>query len=151
MYNLHNRISGEQYTFHSAGVKSYPDLPASFGEETLVSYVYEYEKSYFHNTMVTKYRNELTDAGLGVEEDETQVEHVGADITIVYIWFFTSTSVLHDGAHPVAGDGAGAASYAIDETGIVRAETRYDVSDEGMPDPIEDGTPSSAFDQYALK
>ncbi|MFC7216216.1 hypothetical protein ACFQO4_19320 [Saliphagus sp. GCM10025334] len=138
-------ISGEERTIHSAGIEPYPEPPSSFDEETLVSYVSEYENAYFHNSMVEKYRDELRGAGIRVEEDETRIKQTENAITLVYIRFFTSTSTLSDGTTPSVGDGAGAAGYGIDETGIVRTEARYSVSEEEMPDPVESGTLLECF------
>ncbi|MFC7215629.1 hypothetical protein ACFQO4_16260 [Saliphagus sp. GCM10025334] len=138
-------ISGEERTIHSDGVEPYPDPPDSFDQDTVVSYVYRYESSYFHNSMVEKYRDELTHAGLRVEEDETRIEKTKDGITIIYIRFFNGTGTITDGKYPAAGDGAGAAAYGVDETGIVRAGTKYSVSDKEMPDPVENGTLLECF------
>lgn len=127
---------------HSVGVASYPEPPESFDDETVTSYVAEYERVYARNAAVARYGDRVVGISVGVDEDETQVLDRDDEIAAVRIEFGVGLRIRSprsDGSYSEDRLGE-AAVYGIDETGVVRAETEYDEAvPEETADPVADG------------
>ncbi|MCU4924893.1 hypothetical protein OB905_02695 [Halobacteria archaeon AArc-dxtr1] len=141
---------GEINEFHSTGIEPYPDPPTAFDEQSLIEYVYEYERAYSNNWAVSRYESprRAVMISFGIHENDTRVlDH--DEITAIKIEFgFGVESRNQDGEGGIASDHLGEVSvYGIDETGIVRSDAEYtfDEDENGEStfdetlDPVEDG------------
>lgn len=132
---------GEATELHSVGIEPYPDPPTSFDDETLRSYVHEYEKAYSHNAAVSQYGEDVASASVGIHEDRTRVLERDDGITAIRIEFGVGLRIEYQARNGYYEDSFGeAAVYGIDETGIGRADAEYtETVPEETPDPVEEG------------
>ncbi|MCU4925394.1 hypothetical protein OB905_05245 [Halobacteria archaeon AArc-dxtr1] len=133
----------DERTYESAGIRRYPDPLTTFDEETITSFVAEYEQAYAHNSSVEESGKNLTGFGINIDDDLTRAFDTDTERTLLRIQYHTSESIVTDNGHS-SGGGPGAAVYAVDETAIARSEdeSRDDVEEldsEEIPDPVEDG------------
>lgn len=137
---------GEPREYQSVGVKPYPNSPNSFTENTIVPFIYAYERAYSQNSAVLEYGNQLVAAPVTIKTDLTQVLAYNEEITVVGIEFAHPLTIATADGFSYEDSFDNAAVYGIDVTGILRGEATPDeIRNRGASDPVEHGSLLECF------
>lgn len=137
-------------SFTTVGSTEYPSPPNSFENGEIRSFLGAHEIAFRRNELVDRYGRGLVYFDTSVDDVDILDRHEGHKLTRIDYYEELET-VTEEGEYEI-GEGLAAAAYAIDETGLVRAETRHrNVRDSGTslrdatPDPIEEGQLVACF------
>lgn len=140
---------GNETTVHeSVGSVEYPDPPADVDGEAAREFVREHERAYQRNSYAERYGEDLIELDVMVEAVASLDRY--DDVETVRVDFAVHVAAITDGGLVTTEPAGEAAAYAIDDTGLARAETEYrDLIDgsisEETTDPFEEGEILACF------
>lgn len=139
--------------YETAATVLYPDAPTSFAEDDVVEFVEEFERAYVRGDVLCgrSGSGHVLAITYDVETSETFDWH--ADVTTVFLLRAGDATwgLSDDGAEWVADIAYGGVVYAVDGTGVARAEfdgagtLDRDEFEADAPDPLEDGKLVASF------
>jgi hypothetical protein len=147
---------GEQHTYYSIGVKQYPTLPDLLNIDTVLPFIYEYERAYSQNLAILEYGERLVQGSVTIKEDLTKEIDIYKNIFVVGIEYaqpltFIKNEDLSDEDNKFSGfsyedNFSDAAVYAVDKTGLLRTDAQPDeIRNQDIPDPVKSGDVIECF------
>lgn len=143
---------GESQTYETAATTPYPGPPDSFSTDAVVEYVESFEEAYVTHDVLCGRRggSHVLEIGFHVRDRETFEWY--EDVTTVFL-LRAGTAMAgldRDGSRWVAELAYEGVVYAVDGTGIARAEMESGHPSEGeyerlAPDPLEEGRLVAVF------
>lgn len=138
--------AGETYEYETAATVPYPPEPESFDEATIASFVEEFDNAYVRHDVLCRGRSgEILNVSHSVEETVTLDWQDEISHFLIFRAAGASAGLDDSGAMWEAGIGYSGVVYAIDETGVARAEfedaamLEPDQREDQAPDPLENG------------
>lgn len=137
---------GEQHTYYSIGVKQYPTLPDLLNIDTVLPFIYEYERAYSQNLAIFEYGERLVRGSVTIKEDLTKDIDIYKNIFVVGIEYSQSWTFIKNEGLSYEDNFSDAAVYAVDKTGLLRTDAQPDeIRNQDIPDPVKSGDVIECF------
>lgn len=139
------RSGDETREARTAETIPYPEPPDAFDRGTLLEYLESFEHAYVTHDVVCDRRNTVLSVGFGVRDRETLARHDDVQVVVLRRTGGAVSGVDGDGQLWMADLAVEEVVFAVDDSGVARAEAdgppgpEADDVESRVPDPLEDG------------
>ncbi|NGM68115.1 hypothetical protein G6M89_03650 [Natronolimnobius sp. AArcel1] len=138
----------------TAATRPYPDPPTAVAEDDLLEYVESFDHAFVTQSILCdqSQSEEILQIGYSLETYERIDRDDDIEMIVLLRAAGATSGVGEDGYEWQTDLGLSGVVYAVDDTGLARAEFREDGAadadelDANAPDPLEDGTLVAAFE-----
>ncbi|WP_049927363.1 hypothetical protein [Halopiger goleimassiliensis] len=146
-------MGDETDTAETAATIPYPDPPTEVTGEAVLEYLEAFDEAYLTHDILCNDRRSGAILSIGYSLERRETFDWYDDVTVVFLQRAAgaTSGVDEDGIMWQADIGYSSVVYAIDETGLVRAEVDDPITgdedlESQLPDPLEAGTLVAAFE-----
>lgn len=143
---------GEVRTFETAETRPYPDPPETFTRDDVLDYLDEFDRAYVTHDVLCGRLDHILNVGYSVRARETIDWYDEIPIVFLLRAAGAAAGVDDDGNAWEAELGIDGVVYAVDESGVARAESdavhspELDELESRAPDPLERGRLVARFE-----